>query len=205
MIFLKNAVLNVLRRWGVQIAETSAPELRGKFKKFGKSWIESPVGVVKNPQYISIGDSVCIEPNVCMEAADYYAVSDQRVTPDLEIGDGTHIRTGATFYCSNSIKIGKNVLVGRNAMFSDLSHRYDDLQQPIKTQPITSSGWIIVEDDCFIGHGAMILPNVRIGKHSVVGAGAVVRTDVPPYSVVAGNPAAIIRQYDNDAKKWNKV
>lgn len=201
---LKKPLLNLLRRWGVPVAETDAPELRRRFKTFGKSWIESPVGKIKNPQYISIGDEVCLEPHVTIEAADYYAVCDQRVTPSMEIGDGTHIRSYATFYCSNSIKIGRNVLIGQYAMFTDLTHRYEDLDKAVKVQPITDNGWIVVEDDCFIGHGAMILPNVRIGKHSVVGAGAVVRTNVPAFSVVAGNPAKVIRRYDPVSKKWEK-
>ncbi len=201
---VKKPILNLLRRWGVPVMDIDAPALRGQFKKFGKSWIQSPLGVFKNPQYISIGDNVCLEPHVTIEAADYYEVCDQRVTPSMEIGDGTHIRSHATFYCANSIKIGRNVLIGQYVMLSDLTHRYEDLDKPIKVQPITDNGWIVIEDDCFIGHGAMILPNVRIGKHSVVGAGAVVRTDVPAYSVVAGNPAKIVRRYDSVSLKWEK-
>lgn len=51
---------------------------------------------------------------------------------------------------------------------------------------------VVIEDDCFIGHGAIILMGVTIGKGSIVGAGAVVREDVPPGSVVIGNPARIV-------------
>lgn len=202
--FFKKPFLSLLDRWGVRV-ETRAPEMRRRFKRFGRSWIHEPLGLFKNPQYMSIGSGVCIEANVTVEAEDYYPLSNQRFSPVFEIGDGTHIRSYSSFYCSNSIKIGKNVLIGRYAMVTDLSHSYDDLGKPVNAQPITEGGWVVIEDECFIGHGAMILRNVRIGKHAIVGAGAVVTRDVPPYTVVAGNPAAVLCQYDENSREWKRL
>jgi acetyltransferase-like isoleucine patch superfamily enzyme len=53
---------------------------------------------------------------------------------------------------------------------------------------------VIIEDGVFIGIGSIILPGVKIGKNSVVGAGSVVTKDVPPYTIVAGNPATVIKE-----------
>jgi galactoside O-acetyltransferase len=53
---------------------------------------------------------------------------------------------------------------------------------------------VVIEDGVFIGIGSIILPGVRIGKNSVVGAGSVVTKDVPPYTIVAGNPATVIKE-----------
>lgn len=55
---------------------------------------------------------------------------------------------------------------------------------------------VVIEDDCFIGHGAIILMGVTVGRGSIVGAGSVVTSDVPPGSVVAGNPARVIHSVD---------
>ena len=63
-----------------------------------------------------------------------------------------------------------------------------------KIEPIR--GTIIMEDDCWIGACAVIMPNITIGKGSIVGAGAVVTKNVPPYSVVVGVPAKVIRKID---------
>ena len=70
-------------------------------------------------------------------------------------------------------------------------------------QIITKS--IVIEDDCWIAANAVITAGVTIGKHSVVAAGAVVTKNVLPYSVVVGNPAKMIKQYDFDEKIWKTV
>ena len=61
---------------------------------------------------------------------------------------------------------------------------------------------IIVEDDCWIGANAVITAGVTIGRHSVVAGGSVVTRDVAPYTVVGGNPARILKQYDAEAGDW---
>lgn len=76
---------------------------------------------------------------------------------------------------------------------------------PITPQPLISKGPIIIDDDCWLGFGSEILSGVHIGKHSIVAARAVVTKDVPPYTIVAGNPAKIVKQYNFDTKRWEKV
>lgn len=76
---------------------------------------------------------------------------------------------------------------------------------PIAPQPLISKGPIIIDDDCWLGFGSEILSGVHIGKHSIVAARAVVTKDVPPYTIVAGNPAKIVKQYNFDTKQWEKV
>jgi acetyltransferase-like isoleucine patch superfamily enzyme len=66
-------------------------------------------------------------------------------------------------------------------------------------------GPVIIEDEVWIGNGACILPNVTIGKHSIIGSNAVVTKDIPPYCVAAGVPAKIIKQYNPQTEKWEKV
>ena len=70
------------------------------------------------------------------------------------------------------------------------------------TRGIHTDTWI--GDYCFIGMDAIVLPGLHIGNHSVVGAGSVVTKDVPPHTIVAGNPAKIIRQGMNTTK-WGRI
>ena len=63
----------------------------------------------------------------------------------------------------------------------------------------------MIEDECWLGFGCEILSGVHIGRHSVVAARAVVTKDVPPLSIVAGNPARVIKTYNKETKKWERV
>ena len=100
--------------------------------------------------------------------------------------------------------IGNNVIFAQNIVASALNHEYRDPNQPIQAQPILKS-LIVVEDDCWIAANAVITAGVRIGKHSVVAAGAVVTKNIPPYSVAVGNPAKVLKQYNFETKDWVRV
>ncbi|MBR4243334.1 MAG: hypothetical protein IKR98_05525 [Bacteroidaceae bacterium] len=70
------------------------------------------------------------------------------------------------------------------------------LDTPANLRPIVSKGPVVIEDNVWIGEMACIMPGVTIGRGAIVGANAVVTHDVPPYTLVAGNPARIIKQID---------
>jgi acetyltransferase-like isoleucine patch superfamily enzyme len=63
---------------------------------------------------------------------------------------------------------------------------------------------VTIADDVWIGGNVVILAGISIGKHAVIGAGSVVTKDVPPYSVVVGNPAKIVKKYDFNLNAWIK-
>lgn len=109
---------------------------------------------------------------------------------DIETGDNCSFNT----YCvaQGKIKMGDDVRIAPGAKIFAENHGYGDLDTPIRTQKSTSLG-ITIEDDCWIGANAVITDGVVIGAHSVVGAGAVVTKNVPPYSVVGGSPARVLR------------
>jgi acetyltransferase-like isoleucine patch superfamily enzyme len=102
--------------------------------------------------------------------------------------------SGGTICAAICVKIGKECLIGANVTISDTdfhpikasNRRYSDDQIDIK------SSAIIIEDNVFIGTGAVILKGVRIGVNSIIGAGAVVTKNIPDNSIAAGNPAVII-------------
>lgn len=121
---------------------------------------------------------------------------------DVIIGERTRIGIGNTVI--GPVKIGNDIMFAQNVVLSGLNHSYEDVSQPIHLQDVSTAP-IVVEDESWIAANSVIVAGVRIGKHSVVAAGSVVTRDVPPYSIVAGNPAKVIKRYNADTKSWEKV
>ena len=99
---------------------------------------------------------------------------------------------------------GRNVLVATNVLLTDSLHCYEDPSVPIMRQPVVSNGPVVIEDDCWLGFGCVVLPGVVVGMHSVVGANAVVVSSVPPFSVVVGSPARVVRQWNPSTAQWER-
>jgi acetyltransferase-like isoleucine patch superfamily enzyme len=113
----------------------------------------------------------------------------------IEIGDGAIIYTGCDLFCHHrsTIRIGANVLFTRQAAAVTGNHVFDNRDAPILSQGIRTDD-ITIEDDCWIGYRAILLPGVHIGHGTVVAAGAVVTKDLPPMVLAAGVPARVIRE-----------
>jgi acetyltransferase-like isoleucine patch superfamily enzyme len=111
----------------------------------------------------------------------------------LEIGANFGM-TGGTLCAAEKIAIGNNVAVGANTTIVDTDfHPLDPTERRLRPAEAKTAP-IFIEDDVFIGMNCLILKGVRLGQGSVVGAGSVVTKDVPPGSIVAGNPAQVIRR-----------
>lgn len=110
----------------------------------------------------------------------------------LKIGSHTYIGRYSTILAYESVEIGSNCLIAPQAHITDVNHSFDDVNKPIRLQPYTSKK-VVIEDDVWLGGGVSVLPGVRIGHGSVIGARAVVTKDIPPNSIAAGIPAKVIR------------
>ena len=107
---------------------------------------------------------------------------------------GNHVGIGNDCLFQVDTEIGNWVLIASNVAFLKSSeHRFDIIGMPIWASGDGAAGHIVVCDDVWIGHGAIILAPVRIGRGAIVAAGSVVTRDVPPYAIVAGNPAKLIK------------
>lgn len=102
------------------------------------------------------------------------------------------------------LRIGNDVLMAQHVVLSGLNHGYTDVRQPIRTQPCTTAE-IVVEDEVWIGANVVLTAGVRVGRHAVVAAGSVVTRDVPPYAIVGGNPARLLKQYDPTTQQWERT
>lgn len=121
---------------------------------------------------------------------------------DVIIGDRTRIGLGNTLI--GPITIGNDIMFAQNIVLSGLNHGYEDITMSIHDQKVTTAE-IRIEDEAWIGANAVIVAGVTIGKHSIIAAGSIVTKDVPPYSIVAGNPAKLIKQYNPATKKWERA
>ncbi|MBN9299883.1 MAG: acyltransferase [Filimonas sp.] len=121
---------------------------------------------------------------------------------DVFIGENTFV--GMSNVLIGPLRIGNNVILAQNVVMSGLNHIYTDISRPIVTQNVTTAQ-IVIGDDCWIAANAVITAGVTIGKHCVVAGGAVVTKDVADYSVVAGNPARVIKKYDHQRGEWVKA
>ena len=102
------------------------------------------------------------------------------------VGDKAIIHTGVT--------IGNDVMIGKNLKIFTFNHKIDRIDIPMRLQGSTEPSPLIIENDVWIGDNVLITPGCnKIGEGSVLAAGSVVTKDVPPYAVVGGNPAKVIR------------
>jgi acetyltransferase-like isoleucine patch superfamily enzyme len=172
------------------------------FGKYGRNVYIFPGGRIVRPQFISIGDNVRIGKNT-----DIYVHPKDRNSKEyvLKIGNNVHIGNYNIIGARNSIVLEENILLGPRVIIIDHTHRYEDVDVPVKVQPVIEEGTVRLERDCWVGANVFILPNVTIGRHAVIGANAVVNRDIPPYSVAVGAPAKVIKRYDFDSKEWVKV
>ena len=160
-----------------------------KFGLFGwKSTIAKP-DLLYQTDAISIGKGVSIRKGARLETIGSWNGKE----PKMVIGDGCSIHL--YFHCgaAQSVTIGRNVLIASRVYISDHDHEFDNPElPPIKAGLIVSP--VVIEDEVWVGEGAVILKGVTVGKRAVIGSNAVVTKDVPPFSVAGGVPAKILRR-----------
>lgn len=118
-----------------------------------------------------------------------------RREPELSVGDGTFIGHDCSFNVADSITIGRHCLLAGGVSIRDLDGHPTDaaLRREHRPTPCEGIRPVVIGDDVWIGANATILKGVNVGDRAIIGAGAVVTSDVPCDTVVAGNPARIVR------------
>ncbi len=132
---------------------------------------------------------ICLENNVAIERNVEIGCL---INTCIHIAEDTFIGPGVCIMGPGDIKIGKRCLIAAHSGIFANNHNFADPVRYIADQGITRKG-IVIEDDCWLGHGVTVLDGVTIGEGSVIGAGAVVSKDIPPFSVAVGVPAKVVK------------
>lgn len=206
------AVLQMLWRTGFMA-------LRGVWSRL---WLKHSAGLVligrrvalHNPQYISVGGrfvaedgceiqglsqrgitfgtNVTVGSLAMVRPSGYYG---REVGLGLKVGNNSNIGAFCYIGCSGWVEIGSNVLMGPRVSILSENHNFEQTDIPIKEQGVTR-GETRIEDDCWLGANSVILSGVHIGRGAIVAAGAIVTKNVPPYAIVGGAPARLIKMRD---------
>ncbi len=106
----------------------------------------------------------------------------------------THIGNNTQISCIQygDLVIGSNVMISPYVMITATVHDFEDTDVPMQLQGLHSKK-VVIEDDVWLGGKSIILPGVTIGRGSIVAAGSIVTKDVPPFAIVGGNPAKVIK------------
>jgi len=157
--------------------------------KFGKG-VTLETGVILDGlsyEGVTLGDNVTIGP---------YSEIRSSMLSSLGAGLSFGKNSGCGAYsfigAGGPIRIGEHVIMGQHVSFHAENHNFSRIDVPIRMQGVTKLG-ITLEDDCWVGANVIFLDGCHVGRGCVVAAGAVVRGDVPPFSVIAGVPARVIR------------
>jgi len=156
------------------------------FKKY--SIILSDGRIINNPANIALGEKFRMAPNCQLYAQG--KLGDASISIGSNVALNFNVMVNAD--CGGRIIIGNDVMIGPNTVMRASNHKFDKLQEPIIFQGHIP-GEIHIEDDVWIGANVSIVPNITIGKSSVIGASSVVCSNIPSFSVAAGNPAKVIK------------
>jgi hypothetical protein len=163
-----------------------------RFGRFGDgSVICFPPNALFNEQYISIGEGTMFGPEITLSAG---MVPGQQMVSDtvITVGDRCLFGKGSGIVGHLEIVIGDDVWTGHHVYITDQNHGYADLDLPISRQVMPERP-VSIGSGSWLGHGTVVLPGAKIGRHVVVGANSVVTGELPDNCVAAGTPARVIK------------
>lgn len=193
-------VIALLYRVGVLLVETGSflrkflwaePVLRSICEKVGRGLRAERLPYIRGRGRLSFGDWSNLSGRSC-----FYFMGNMPEPPEIRVGSHVFIGNGCTFSAARSITIGDHCLISALVRIHDNDgHPLDPVRRRAK-HPIgpAEAAPVVLDENVWIGAGAVILKGVRIGRDSVIGAGAVVTADVPAGTVVAGNPASPVKR-----------
>ncbi|MCK5820371.1 MAG: acyltransferase [Bacteroidales bacterium] len=178
--------------------------LKKDLGSIGKNSVIYPPFHSGNISEVNIGSDCSINAGSWIECIKKYGdveYDDVRI----DIGDSTYIGHRAHIIACSNIQIGKNVVFADGVYVTDNLHGFKDIHKPVFAQPLVCPGTVIIEDEVWLGESVCVLPNVTIGKHSVIGSNSVVTKSIPAYSIAVGSPAKVIKSYNFDTQQWEQV
>ena len=178
--------------------------LRGLFFSILYHNIKFPIiinraGKFRNLKHVKISQNSFLDDHV-----EIFVKKDSRNLIKLNIGSFVSIGRYSCIGCADKIIIEDNVYFAPYVHVTDRNHDYRNVSFPIWQQLILT-GPIKIGEGSWLGYGSQVMPGVTIGKHCVIGAGSIVTSDIPDYSVAVGIPARVIKKYNFNSQKWESV
>jgi acetyltransferase-like isoleucine patch superfamily enzyme len=159
--------------------------------------------LINGPEYIELGDRTMINKHSWLSAISEYA--GERFHPRLMFGNDVYVGRYACIVATQDIVIEDGCVLSEHVYVADNGHGLSPRAGLIMQQKLVHKGAVRLGPHCFIGYRACILPGVQLGEHCVVGANSVVTESFPPYSMVAGIPARLIKKYSFETNDWVRV
>jgi acetyltransferase-like isoleucine patch superfamily enzyme len=178
------------------------------FGRIGKNVTFGRNITIRHPHKIKIGDNCIIDENCVLDAkgddplgielGSNCVLSRNNILSckggHIKLGDGTNIAQNSLVHSEVAVEMGKNTLVASYVYFvGGGNHDFSRTDVPVIQQPSLSRGGILIDDNCWFGAGVIVLDGSKIGRDCVIGAGAIVNSDLPPYSLAVGTPARVLR------------
>ncbi|MGH2829194.1 MAG: acyltransferase [Actinomycetota bacterium] len=207
---MRRSVARALSRLHRKLHAFEAREDAPRLGAAGPGTVVQMPSSLLNPGLVFVGRDTYIHPycrievitdNPHLEGAPLPA-GDARI----QIGDRVVINSFTHIGAMHSIVLGNDVGIASGVCIEDHHYLFEGAGtgRPLKKQPFRVAA-VVLEDGCMIGEHAVILPGVTVGANSWVGANAVVTEDVPPYSIVAGVPARVVRKLDPSSGEWKRL
>lgn len=176
------------------------------FARFGHRVSIHPSCEIKrsHAHKIQFGDFVLLDREVWLNVP----VNSWSRDPALILDQGANIGRRSVISAINRIHIQENALFAPAVFVTDHNHEYRNPELPISAQGVTKGGSVVIERNCWLGYGSMVIAGNRevvVGRNSVIGAYAVVTESCPPFSVLVGNPARVVKQLDPATGEWIKT
>lgn len=157
---------------------------------------------LRKPEYIQCGNNVIIGEESRLLCWDTYNGITFDKPPAIRIGSNFYATRRLTIQCASNVTIEDDVLFASDVFIIDYNHGIDPLTSNYLDNDLSLSMGVLIKKGAWIGNNVIILGGVTIGEKAVVGAGSVVTKDIPSYSIAAGNPAKVIKEFDFKSKKW---